>query len=122
MESFVIYVQLDITARPQRLVLNAQVESTKLVSVTEMRPVFAQNAPQVATVLQDKTTAPVVQLNTTVAKVVVRAQRVRVVHPLVVWKPLVRTPQSAPSVLKAPSRVMDWQPLDALLVEQLTAL
>ena len=105
MESFVIYVQLDITARPQRLVLNAQVESTKLVSVTEMRPVFAQNVPQVATVLQDKTTAPVVQLDTTVAKVVVRAQRVRVVHPLVVWKPLVRTPQSAPSVPKAPTQV-----------------
>ena len=111
-----------LTTPPQRLVPNVPVESIKLVLVMEMRPVFAQNAPQVATVLQDKTTAPVVQLDTTVAKVVVRAQRVRVVHPLVVWKPLVRTPQSAPSVLKAPSRVMDWQPLDALLVEQLTAL
>ena len=83
---------------------------------------FAQNVLRVATVLQDKITVPVAQQDTTVAKVVALAQRVRVVHPLVVWKPLVRTPQSAPSVLKAPSRVMDWQPLDALLVEQLTAL
>ena len=122
MESCATNAQLDITAPPQRLVPNVPVESTKLVLVMEMRPVFAQNVLQVATVLQDKIIVPVVQLDTTVAKVVVRAQRVRVVHPLVVWKPLVRTPQSAPSVLKAPSRVMDWQPLDALLVEQLTAL
>ena len=88
----------------------------------EMKQNFAQNATQVATVLQDKTTVPFVQQDTTVAKVVARAQGVRMVHPQLDWKPLVRTPQSAPSVLKAPSRVMDWQPLDALLVEQLTAL
>ena len=122
MESFVTNVQLDITALGQPLVLNAPVGSTKLVSVTEMKRAFAQNVPQVATVLLDKITAPVVQQDTTVVKVAARVQRVQVVHPQLDWKPLVRTPQSAPSVLKAPSRVMDWQPLDALLVEQLTAL
>ena len=116
------YVQLDITAPSQRLVPSVPVESIKLVSVTEMKQAFAQNVPQVATVLLDKITAPIVQQDTTVVKVAARVQRVQVVHPQLDWKPLVRTPQSAPSVLKAPSRVMDWQPLDALLVEQLTAL
>ena len=122
MERFVIYVQLDITALGQPLVPSVPVESIKLVSVTEMKQAFAQNVPQVATVLLDKITAPVVQQDTTVVKVAARVQRVQVVHPQLDWKPLVRTPQSAPSVPKAPTRVMDWQPLDALLVEQLTAL
>ena len=68
--------QLDTTDPSQPLVPNVPVESTKLVLVTEMRPVFAQNAPQVATVLLDKITAPVVQQDTTVAKVAARVQRV----------------------------------------------
>ena len=87
-----------------------------------MRPVFAQNVLQVATVLQDKIIVPVVQLDTTVAKVVVRAQRVQVEHPQLDWKPLVRTPQSALNVPKAPTRVTVWQPLDAPCVEPPTAL
>ena len=107
MESFGTYVQLDITAPSQRLVPSVPVESTKLILVTEMKRAFAQNVPQVATVHLDKITAPVVQQDTTVAKVAVCAHRVQVVHPLVVWKPLVRTPQSAPSVPKAPTRVTD---------------
>ena len=92
MEKYVTNAQLDITAPVQLLVHNVPVGSSKLVLVMEMKQNFAQNATQVATVLQDKIIVPVVQLDTTVAKVVVRAQRVRVVHPLVVWKPLVRTP------------------------------
>ena len=78
---------------------------------------FAQNAPQVAIVLQDKIIVPVVQQDTTVAKVAVRAQRVRSENPLLELKPLVQTPQSAPSVPKAPTRVTVWQPLDAPLVK-----
>ena len=102
-----IYVQLDITARPQRLAPNVPVESIKLVLVMEMRPVFAQNAPQVITVHLDKITVPVVQQDTTVAKVAAYAQRVRVVNPLLEVRLLVRTPQCAPGVPKAPTRVMD---------------
>ena len=107
MESFVTYVQLDITAPSQRLVPSVPVESIKLVSVTEMKQKFAQNAPQVATALQDKITVPVVQQDTTVAKVAAYAQRVRVVNPLLEVRLLVRTPQCAPGVPKAPTRVMD---------------
>ena len=107
MESFVIYVQLDITALGQPLVPSVPVESIKLVSVTEMKQAFAQNVPQVATVLLDRITAPVVQQDTTVAKRIALAQRAQVVNPQLVRKPLVRTPQFAPSVLKAPTRVMD---------------
>ena len=107
MESCAANALLDITARPQRLVPSVPVESTKLVLVMEMRPVFAQNAPQVTTVHLDKITVPVVQQDTTVAKVAAYAQRVRVVNPLLEVRLLVRTPQCAPSVPKAPTRVMD---------------
>ena len=108
MEKNVTNAQLDTTARPQRLAPNVPVESIKLVLVMEMRPVFAQNAPQVITVHLDKITVPVVQQDTTVAKVVARAQHVQVANPLLVWKPLVQTPQYAPSVPKVPTRVMGW--------------
>ena len=107
MEKYVTNAQLDTTARSQRLAPNVPVESIKLVLVMEMRPVFAQNAPQVTIVHLDKITVPVVQQDTTVAKVAVRAQRVRSENPLLELKPLVQTPQSAPSVPKVPTRVTD---------------
>ena len=106
MESCATNVQLDITALGQPLVPSVPVESIKLVSVMEMKQAFAQNVPQVATVLLDKITAPVVQQDTTVVKVAARVQRVQVVHPQLDWKPLVRTPQSAPSVPKVATQVM----------------
>ena len=122
MEKNVTNAQLDTTAWPQRLAPNVPVESIKLVLVMEMKQNFAQNAPRVATVLLDKITVPVVQQGTTVVKVAALAQRVQVASPPQDWKPLVRTSQSAPSVLKAPTQVTVWQPLGAPLVEPPTAL
>ena len=87
--------------------MNMNMNMNMNIMVMEMKQNFAQNAPQVATVHQDKLTAPVVQQDTTVAKVAARVQRVQVVHPQLDWKPLVRTPQSAPSVPKVATQVTD---------------
>ena len=88
----------------------------------EMRPVFAQNAPRVATVLLDKIIVPVVQLGTTVVMVVALALLALAVSQLLELRHLVWAPQYAQNAPKVPTRVMDWQPRNVPLVELLTVL
>ena len=53
--------QLDTTVRPQRLVHNAQVESSKLALAMEMKLKSASNVLQAATVLLDQMSCRILQ-------------------------------------------------------------
>ena len=114
--------QLDTTVRPQRLVHNAQVESSKLALAMEMKLKSASNVLQVATVLLVKIIVPVVQLGTTVVMVVALALLALAVSQLLELRPLVQVSQYAQNAPKVPTRVMDWQPRDVWLVGLHTVL
>ena len=100
--------QLDTTVRPQRLVHNAQVESSKLVLAMDMKLKSASNVLQAATVLLDKIIVPDVLQDTTVVMVVALAHRVQVANPLLELRPLVQVLQYAQNAPKVPTRVMAW--------------
>ena len=114
--------QLDTTVRPQRLVHNVQVESSKLALAMEMKLKSASNVLQAATVLLDKIIVPDVLQDTTVVMVVALAHRVQEANPLLELRPLVQVSQYAQNAPKVPTRVMDWQPRNVPLVELLTVL
>ena len=100
--------QLDTTVGPQRLVHNAQVESSKLALAMDMKLKCASNVLQAATVLLDKITVPDVQQDTTVVKVVELALLALPASPLLELRHLVRAPQYVQNAPEVPTRVMAW--------------